>query len=128
MNAFAELALGKHLGKTHVYHLAAGDSGAKARGASAERQQNVLFDQGATFEAIEREFYSGAVVREIRLETDWNYEEMKARHAAFVPLFAVSESGQLRVFSSRSTFVPKAGATILALVRDGPANADGNKP
>lgn len=118
INALAELALGKHLGKTHVYHLASGDPRTKARGASAERQQNVLFDAEATFDRIEEEFYSGAVVREIRLEEEWNPETLAAGHAFFLPLFALGENGQLRVFSSRSTFVPKKGSTILALVRE----------
>ncbi len=118
INAFAALALGKHLGKTHVYHLASGEIGAKARGASAERQQNVLFHAEATFEKIEKEFYSGAVVRELTLTEDWDYETMRQNFFFFVPLFAINEAGQLRVFSSRSTFVPKAGATILALARN----------
>ncbi|MEM0966419.1 MAG: cation:proton antiporter [Verrucomicrobiota bacterium] len=123
INAFAELALGKHLGKTHVYHLATGEKGTKARGASAERQQNVLFDSEATFDRIEKEFYSGAIIREVVLTEDWD-PEMKAQiDGFFLPLFAVSETGQLRVFSSRSTLVPKVGSKIFGLSRP-----NGHKP
>lgn len=117
INAFGELALGKHLGKTHVYHLAFGDDSGNARGGSAERQQNVLFRSDATFELIEKEFYSGAVVKEIHLKEDWDPEKAKEFDGFLLPLFAIGEAGQLRVFSSRSTFVPKAGGKILALHR-----------
>lgn len=119
INAFAELALGKHLGKTHVYHLATGEAGGKARGASAERQQNVLFDAGATFERIEKEFYSGAVVREVVLEKDWDPDKAVDVDGYLLALFSIGESGQLRVFSSRSTFIPKAGTKVLVLSRPG---------
>ncbi len=117
INAFAELALGKHLGKTHVYHLANGGPTGKARGGSAERQENILFSSGATFDVLEKEFYSGAVVREILLKEDWDPGKAKDFHGFLLPLFAIGESGMLRVFSSRSTFVPKAGSKILALHR-----------
>ncbi|MBC2600872.1 cation:proton antiporter domain-containing protein [Puniceicoccus vermicola] len=117
INAFAELALGKHLGKTHVYHLATGENSEKARGGSAERQQNVLFDSKATFDLIEKEFYSGAVVREIHLKEDWDPEKAASFDGFILPLFVIGENGQLRIFSSRSTFVPKAGGKILALHR-----------
>ncbi len=121
INAFAELALGKHLGKTHVYHLATGESSNKARGGSAERQENILFDSAATFDLIEREFYSGAVVREILLKEDWDPEKAKTFEGFLLPLFSIGESGQLRVFSSRSTFVPKAGSKVLVLHRSDPS-------
>jgi len=117
VNAFAELAVGKHLGKTHVYHLATGDAGKKSRGASAERQENVLFKSDATFDRLEEEFYSGAVIKEILLKEDWKPEEVDQFDGFLLPIFAINESGQLRVFSSRSTFVPKAGSKILALHR-----------
>jgi len=117
INAFAEIALGKHLGKTHVYHLGTGKSAGRARGATAERQQNVLFSAEASFDLLEKEFYSGAVVKEILLNEDWNPEKAATFDGFLLPLFAISESGQLRVFSSRSTFVPKAGGKILALYR-----------
>ncbi|MGE9289497.1 MAG: cation:proton antiporter, partial [Puniceicoccales bacterium] len=86
INAFAELALGKHLGKTHVYHLASGESSGQARGASSERQENVLFSSAATFDLIEKEFYSGAVVREIVLSEDWDPERAKEFDGFFLPL------------------------------------------
>lgn len=130
INAFAELALGKHLGKTHVYHLATEETSGKARGASAERQQNVLFNSGATFDLLEKEFYSGAVVKEIHLKEDWDPEKAAAFEGFLLPIFAISENGQLRVFSSRSTFAPKAGARILALHRsdDRSRERDTNNP
>ncbi len=117
INAFAELALGKHLGKTHVYHLGAEEFGESARGGSSERQRNLLFDSKVTFERIEKEFYSGAVVREMAVEGEWDPEKAAGGAAFFLPLFAIGEKGTLRVFSSRSTFVPKPGARVLALVR-----------
>ncbi len=127
VNAFAELALGKHLGKTHVYHLAQEISGSKARGASAERQQNILFDGAATFEMLEKAFYSGAVIREFKIAEGVDTTRLAEGRALFMPLFAIGENGQLRIFSSRSTFSPKAGSTVLALVRDQEQEDDGMK-
>ncbi len=121
VNAFAEIALSSFLGRSNVYHLTVGTTREREPGASMESPGSVLFGESATYEVLEKRFYGGQVVQRFRYDPEVGIPE------TVIPLFCRQPNEQFRVFSSRSSFVPKAGATILALGRaeDVPPMEDG---
>jgi len=59
---------------------------------------------------------NGAVVRKTKLSAEFGFDHWKEKHGnSTIPLFLISESGALRLFTLSNPPVPTAGQTILAL-------------
>lgn len=76
-----------------------------------------LFGEGVTFEQITVRFASGARISTARLSDTFTYEDFRRRYGpSAVPLFLVTEAGDLVVYTSGTEPTPKPGQTLIALV------------
>ena len=76
-----------------------------------------LFGPEITYGYLARRFALGAVLKKTRLTEEFDYEAFKERYGeGTVPLFLITETGKLVVFTSEKPPAPKPGQTIIALV------------
>ncbi len=123
INAFAERELSSYVGLTRVFKLApVGTPQTKAGGdekpqaSNSERVGRSLFGKGITFNAVEKHFYSGATVKAITLREGFNYKDFAGTSGLHsLPLFIISENGQIQVVSEGNPIKPTEGTTLICL-------------
>lgn len=123
INAFAERELSQFVGLTQVFKLAnTGSEVSRQEGKPAPQASNTervgrgLFGRGITFNLIEERFYSGATVKPITLREGFNYKDFAGTYGLHsLPLFIISESGQIQVVSDANPVKPQEGSTLICL-------------
>jgi NhaP-type Na+/H+ or K+/H+ antiporter len=118
VNDLSTLQFVEHFGRKEVYQLAPQE-------ATSQRQETVpthgrgriLFTKGMTHDEIARRIAQGATIKKTQLTDDFGFEEFKLRHgASATPLFLITESGKLRIFSADQPTTPQPGQKVIALV------------
>jgi CPA1 family monovalent cation:H+ antiporter len=80
-----------------------------------------LFASGMTDAELERRFMQGATVKATALTEEFDFAAFQALYGeAAVPLFVITESGRLNVITAERPVEPKAGQTLISLVRAEP--------
>jgi hypothetical protein len=76
-----------------------------------------LFGKGMTHMALSQQFTGEAVVKKTRLSEEFGFDELKAQYGGEVlPLFLITEEGNLQVFTTEGKIKPHAGQTLISLV------------
>jgi len=76
-----------------------------------------LFGQEVTYEYLDRRFKSGALLKKTKLTEEFGFEAFLERYGSdAVPLFLITESDKLIIFTAENPPTPKAGHTLIALV------------
>lgn len=76
-----------------------------------------LFEEHATYDYLIARFEGGAVIKSNRMTDEFDFDTFQSRHGdAALPLFLITEAGELRVFTADSKPVPRAGQTLISLV------------
>lgn len=76
-----------------------------------------LFGQTLTFEQLTVRFAAGAQIRATPITQRFTYEDSRDRYGrSATPLFAVTEDGELIVYTTKDKPVPKPGLTLISLV------------
>jgi len=87
------------------------------RKASSLRRSHVLFDRDITYSSLSELLSKGWGLRKTVLTDTFGYEEyLKFYNDGIVPMFAITASGKLRVFTAGKTFTHHAGEAIISLV------------
>lgn len=77
-----------------------------------------LFGKGLTHAALTEWFTDEAVVKKTKLSEEYGLDEMKARYAGRVlPLFLITEEGNLQIFTAESKTSPQAGQFLISLMQ-----------
>jgi CPA1 family monovalent cation:H+ antiporter len=118
-NSLATLHFSEHFGRSEVYQLSPeqleddmedGFSPKHLRG-------RFLFGNGMDYQKLAQLFSSGGSIKSTKLTEAFNFENyMKENGETTVPMFLISESGDVSVFTTDSTPEPGAGQTLLSLV------------
>ncbi|MFO7541784.1 MAG: hypothetical protein R6W97_03095 [Thiobacillus sp.] len=78
-----------------------------------------------THAALTQRFHDEAVVKKTRLSEEYGLEELKARYGGDVlPLFLMTEVGELQIFAIDGKLKPQAGQTLISLVKPQPEMAE----
>lgn len=77
----------------------------------------IAFGPEITFDYLQNRFAQGAEVKKTKLTDEFDFQAFQAHYdGTAVPLFLVSESGKLTVFTAVDPPQPKIGQTVIALV------------
>ena len=80
-----------------------------------------LFDKGMTHAALTEWFTDEAIVKKTKLSEEFALEELKIWYAGKVlPLFLISEDGNLQIFTTEGNIKPQAGQILISLVLSQP--------
>jgi NhaP-type Na+/H+ or K+/H+ antiporter len=116
VNSLAALHFAPVFGRSQVYQLMPEDE-KMLEAHSRHLRGRFLFGKGMTHTALTQQFTDEAVVKKTRLSEEFGLEELKAQYGGEVlPLFLITEEGNLQVFTADGKIKPHAGQTLLSLV------------
>lgn len=117
VNSLAALHFTEHFGRSHVYQLPMYQDPSGRNQLDLHQHGRCLFHTDTTFEALERRFASGAIIKKVRLTKEHDFADFLAMYGeGTIPLFVVDSSGDLKVFTTDNGLTPRAGQTVIALV------------
>ncbi len=118
VNDLATLQFVELFSRKDVYQLAPQEASSQRQEATPTHGRGrTLFAKGLTHDEIAKRFAQGAAIKKTQLTDDFGIDEFKLRHgASAIPLFLVSESGILRIFTADQPPTPQPGQKIIALV------------
>jgi hypothetical protein len=86
------------------------------RRGKAEIRGRLVFAKDVLLDDLSRLLANGAVMRKTKLSPEFDFKQWKTKHgSSAIPLFLITESANLRLFTVDSPPVPTAGQTIIAL-------------
>jgi NhaP-type Na+/H+ or K+/H+ antiporter len=116
VNSLAALHFAPVFGRSQVYQLMPEDE-KLLEAHSRHLRGRFLFGKSMTHMALSQRFTDEAVVKKTRLSEEFGFEELKAQYGGEVlPLFLITEEGNLQVFTSEGNIKMRAGQTLLSLV------------
>lgn len=116
VNSLAALHFAPVFGRSQVYQLMPEDE-KMLEAHSRHLRGRFLFGKGMTHMALSQQFTDEAIVKKTRLSEEFGFEELKAQYGGEVlPLFLMTEEGNLQVFTSEGNIKMRAGQTLLSLV------------
>lgn len=119
-NSLACLHLEELFSRQELYQLQPVMKSAKGTGQSFSPQHlrgRYLFEDGINFTHISNKFYSGAVIKSVKITKEFTYKsfiELNGEEA--ILLFIISEDKELIVSTTGAKLKPSAGQTIIVLV------------
>jgi len=122
VNSLAAVHASDVFERSSVYQLApeSADEGGRLAEMPQHLQGRILFDTAATHAEIARRFQQGASVKRTGLTDEFGFEKFLEHYReATLPLFVVSESGNLMMVEAEDKVPVKAGQTLISLVFDG---------
>jgi NhaP-type Na+/H+ or K+/H+ antiporter len=125
-NAAANAMVGAHFrhdfGTRHVYSIrpAEAEDGNQRRELAKSLRTNILFNQDATWTKLASLLGQGGRIHTTLLSEEFDFEAYRiARDKSTVMMFAITDKGRLKVFSSRETPAPGPGWKVIALAPAG---------
>ena len=116
VNSLAALHFAQLFSRSQVYQLVPEDDNL-IDAHSRHLRGRLLFGKGLTHAALTEWFTDEAVVKKTKLSEEYGLEELKTRYAGKVlPLFLITEEGNLQVFTTDSKTKPQAGQFLISLV------------
>lgn len=117
VNALAVLRFGEVFDRTEGYQLAPPDN-SRRRNLSTELRGRVLFGPNITYDYLEKLFRSGAAIKATPLTEQFNFNAFKSLYGeGAVPLFTVSASNKVSIFTADRRPSPVPGDTLISLLR-----------
>jgi len=115
-NSLAVLHFTEMFGRAEVYQLA-NEADRSKEDAPVHLRGRPLFAEGVGFAHLADRFFAGAVVKATRLTEDFDFDSVRKLYGeAFVPLFSISEKGEVRVFTAGGSMKPEAGTRLVCVV------------
>jgi len=116
VNTLACLRFAELFGRGNVFQLA--PARLSAPGERAALGGRPLFERGIGFAELERRFEDAGELRATGITDRFGLEEWREMHEGTgLPLFAVAESGAVRVLGPEGAPPPRPGETVIGLVR-----------
>ncbi len=121
-NSLAALHFAEIFGRAEVYQLSPGDSDSAGQKSTSPQHLNgrFLFAPEVTYDHLSRMFDAGAIVKTTRITEKFNYQAFHELYgASAVPMFVISDRGELAVVTAASPPKPRAGQILVTAI---PAN------
>jgi len=120
VNALAAMRFTDIFGRSEIYQLRSTKK--KSDDEKDEMAQHLrgrsLFGNDVTFSLLNEQYYSGFITKKTPITEEFTFERFKEMYGdSAIPLAVIRESGNLGVFTVDSPLVPKAGETIISLVK-----------
>lgn len=119
VNSLASLHFSRVFGRSEVYQLAAeGPESSRVSKVSTGLRGRELFGRGLTYEKLDTFLSEGATIRKTTLTREFDYKKFRSTHQeSAIPLFVIDETRQLSVVTTDKSFAPKAGQTVISLMK-----------
>lgn len=124
VNSLAAMHLRMIFGRANTYQLVPQQRRDRQEEAPHNVRARFLFSDEATSADLNQWFAEGAVVKATRLTEAFTYADFRKMHGEHaLLLFVVSETGKMHVEVAGEPSSPRAGQTLIALVKPAPASA-----
>lgn len=120
VNSLAALHFTEIFGRAEVYQLPTRFSSESHNEASHPLRGRILFGQNKTFNSLMDQLANNAVIATTQLTDDFDYVGFQNKYGSqAIPLFLVTESEQLIVYTTEYQPIPKPGQTLISIVPPG---------
>jgi NhaP-type Na+/H+ or K+/H+ antiporter len=127
-NSLAAMHFAHVFGRSQIFQLAP-EEDATAHEVSRHLRGRFAFGEGMTHSRITQMFWDDAVVKKTSLSKEFDFEALKAHYKGeIVPLFLITENGQLQVFAADAKLNPQPGQTVVSLVMPQDAESSPKTP
>jgi hypothetical protein len=119
VNYLAVLHFSDLFDSSHRYQLAPRSEGRKAQQTSLPRhlKGRYLFNEEATYDYLMARLDNGAVVKSNRMTEEFDFDDFQSKYGdSAMPLFLITDTGDLRVFTADSQPTPRVGHLLISLV------------
>ncbi len=116
VNSLAALHFAPVFGRAQVYQLIPEDE-KLLEAHSRHLRGRFLFGKGMTHTALSQRFTDEAIIKKTKLSEEFGIEELNAQYGGEVlPLFLITEDGNLQIFTTEGKNKAHAGQTLISLV------------
>lgn len=116
VNALAALHFIEIFGRAQVYQLPTRKAGAKDA-VSHHLRGRILFGEDLTYKELAARSVAGAAIHKTLITDEFGYETFHAAHGnGVIPLFVLSDRGQIEIVTADTKVAPTPGQAIIALV------------
>ncbi len=118
-NSLAALHFSEIFGRAEVYQLSPGNGDSAGRKSTSPGHLNgrFLFGAEATYDRLSRMFDAGATVKTTRITERFNYRAFRELYGdSAVPMFVISDRGDLAVATAASAPKPRAGQSLVSAI------------
>lgn len=119
VNYLAVLHFSDLFDSSHRYQLAPRSEGRKAQQTSLPRhlKGRYLFNEEATYDYLMARLDNGAVIKSNRMTEEFDFDDFQSKYGdSAMPLFLITDTGDLRVFTADSQPTPRVGHLLISLV------------
>lgn len=120
VNALATLYFAEVFDKTEVYQLAPKETDSKRKETvSLPLRGRLLFGSTTTYNELKARFKAGAKVKTTTLTEQFDYKAFQALYGELaIPLFLITRSGDLKVFTADNEVSPQPNDALVSLVQN----------
>ncbi|NQT71176.1 MAG: cation:proton antiporter [Chloroflexi bacterium] len=128
-NSLAALHFAPFLGRANVFQLPPEESGeGRKEAVSHHIRGRLLFGPGITYSYLSRRFNTGSTMKATGLTEKFDHDDFDRLYGnTAVPLFLITETGNLAVFAADSQISPRPGDTLIGLVDPVDETANGKE-
>ena len=118
VNALACMNYIELFGRAGVFQLSFKRVGhARHESVGPNQRGRMIFDRGTSWTQLNEAFAKGATVKATTLSDEFTYEDLRDRYGVYaIPLFLITEKGELHVIAPDSKIEPDADDTIITLI------------
>ncbi len=118
VNALACMNYIEVFGRAGVFQLSFKRAGhARHESVGPNQRGRMIFDRGTSWTQLNEAFAKGATVKATKLSAEFTYEDFRDRYGVYaIPMFLITEKGELHVIAPDSAVEPGADDTIITLI------------
>ncbi len=118
VNALACMNYIELFGRAGVFQLSFKRAGhARHESVGPNQRGRMIFDRGTSWTQLNEAFAKGATVKATKLSEEFTYEDFRDRYGIYaIPMFLITEKGELHVIAPDSQIEPGADDTIITLI------------
>lgn len=126
-NSLAVLHFADIFDRAQLYQLPLeGEKEGDKRTVSRHLRGRLLFGPDLTYGHLSRLFASGATIKATSLTEEFGYDDFQAHHAGkAIPLFLISQNGNLTVFTTDNPPQPQPGQKLISIIPGAETPASG---
>lgn len=116
VNTLAAVRFSRWFGRSNVYQLASSRGDENGQNATEEIRGRVLFGDEFTYPWLAERLEQGAKVRRTPLTQEFRYDTFRKRLGSdALPLFLITEGGEVSIFSRSNRPTPRSGQVLIHL-------------
>ena len=118
VNALACMNYIELFGRANIFQLSFKRAGhARHESVGPNQRGRLIFDRGTSWTQLNEAFAKGATVKATKLSAEFTYEDLRDRYGVYaIPLFLITEKGELFVIAPDNQIEPGADDTIITLI------------